>query len=173
MEPRLDVARAHFPRMPGEVFDLWLKEAISDRGWPFLSGTEPTMGTPWGPFFAEQRLSFWTSLSWRRESALYDDIVWGGDALDKANALVTEVVTGRAMFDVPVENSHARHQACVEFISAHRKLPAPLVCVVGSNSSWYVVDGHHRLAALISTVPPDELDNFQIEAWLGEAVYAP
>jgi hypothetical protein len=168
MQTALDHARSQFARMPGEVFDLWLREAVADRGWPFVTGTEPTMGTVWERFFLGQSLSYWSSLSWRPSAAAFEDVVWGGEALERAAALVREV-RGIKSFDVSVENSGARFQRCSEFLARYGKLPAPLVCAADDEGAWHLVDGHHRLAALIGSVSGEELDEFRIEAWLGEA----
>lgn len=166
MIPAVSRARTSFSNMPDEVFDQWLREAVADRGWPFDQVNIHTSGTIWGPFFLNKPISYWSALNWTLKTCEYGDIQFDQKSIDKACAIVESDHFGRSVFSVPIENSSERLQSCVNCIASHGSLPKPIVCCTGDIDEWTVIDGHHRLAALIGTCIPEKLDSFKLQVWL-------
>jgi hypothetical protein len=60
-----EAARKLFPKMPREVFDLWIVPGIEFHGWPFTSIGENTVGTKWEGFFGCYPMNFWGDAIWK------------------------------------------------------------------------------------------------------------
>ena len=160
----IDKARKHFRNMPDEVFNLWLHDIIKERGWPFLKENEETLGTNYENLFNRLSLSYWTNLHWRIEIIPYDELVLDDISLQKAQAIIDEVILGESVFTTKIENMAERYESCVSFVEENNCFPKPIICQFNLDKSLTVVDGHHRLAALKTF---RNIDKFPFWTWIG------
>jgi len=155
-----------FPDMPQEVFDLWIQPCLEDYGWPFQSADAPLAGTQWEAFFAGRTLRQWAQFAWQLvrvephplRGVFHPDTVWRvqGIILHCVYALKTDMAD--------IQDTRDRFAACAAFIAATGRLPAPLVGVHDEHPHGLeLVDGHHRLAALLHVGVPQ---GFRIPVWL-------
>lgn len=168
----IDRARARFSSMPAEVFDLWLLDAVRERGWQFSNDQNETVESSWAAFFLRLPLDYWSSCDWKQERSLFHDIFFEPGAVDKAHAIKKEATTGQRIFYPPIEKSAERYFSCLNFINQRRELPAPLIVVELADDLCHVVDGHHRLAALITRPSVLKLSEFVVDLWVGRSVLA-
>ena len=147
--------------MPNEVFDLWITPNIPAYGWPFSSATQSVEGTLREAYFAERSLEWWAAASWSRQSFGSDQISFCPISMQRATWILDSVVRGWYSPTWNIHNTHERFWRCMSYIERHGKLPAPLICV-SMPEGMDVVDGHHRLAALLHQRVCSEIS---IEIW--------
>ena len=159
-------AGRHLEAMPDELFDMWIRPEIENRGWPF-GGNEKTVSDPaWAKYLRNLGPHFWSRVRWSRviqsfaEAALEDRAIVLAHQLAAVGRKFAE--TGVAEPTL-VKNSPQRVAALARIIAASGELPKPLVCLV-QGSEWWLMDGHHRLAALFML---GKQDTVQFDTWLG------
>jgi hypothetical protein len=159
-------ARTYFHLMPDDVFEQWLEDVVAERGWPaedYASALPPE----WQAIFMNQPLRYWKNVTWTLQHLTFDEIPFDSLALEKAALIVRAANTGEQVFRAPIENSAARLESCLDYLEENQTLPRPLVCIAAPDGQWHLVDGHHRVAALIGSLHPDELDEFTVSVWVG------
>jgi hypothetical protein len=151
-----------FPKMPAEVFDLWIRPHISAYGWPFTAQNLRLEGTKWSAFFTGYSLQQWTAFDWYLTTVRLVPGLFHEETMQRI-----EWVVGACAFDyktptAKLENTKERFRACTAFIEQHGKFPQP---VVGLSSALglEIVDGHHRLAALFFL---GKHERFDMPIWL-------
>jgi|JI10StandDraft_1071094.scaffolds.fasta_scaffold181682_3 hypothetical protein len=138
--------------MPSEVFEQFIKPQLEFEieSFPVL---ETLVTAPnWAEYFRNKPLRFWIDVEWTKISLPYKEAL-----IDmKAKALARELVnafgesgTGKPTVGASVKNSKVRFEKCAAFTKEFWKFPMPLVCL-DCDGSWDLLDGHHRLAALLS-----------------------
>ena len=160
-------AQAHLSKMPADVFDQWLSEVVKERGWPFGEVDAVDLPSEWHAFFLGRPISYWSSLNWVLQEMRFEDTNLESKSLEKSAAILEEATTGRQVFRHPIERSAERLASCLKYLGAHGKLPRPLICVDDPSGLRTLIDGHHRVAALMASIHPDELDEFIVPVWLG------
>jgi hypothetical protein len=151
-----------FPRMPVEVFDLWIRPHIPDYGWPFSPTKPSVLGTRWYKFFTRQPISYWATLYWRLDKIKIGQNSLAGDTWLRIQWVIGAVVFGQNTPTAQLEDTSKRFWACAALIKNHGDLP-PIIGVA-TNAGFSVVDGHHRLAALVHL---GMADGHPISAWIG------
>jgi hypothetical protein len=152
-----------FPKMPKEVFDLWIRPHIPAYGWPFASVKQPLDGTKWKRFFAGGNLEYWATVKWQLTSIGLSKLL-----LDINTVARIEAVIGFAVFDQKtatsnIENTKTRFWNCVNHILQFGLIRDPVIGVMQSQC-LVIVDGHHRLAALSFL---NRAKGFRLPIWLG------
>src|SRR5262249_39784519 len=102
-------------------------------------------------------------LDWVLSSLRLTELVFHPQTVHRAEAIIGHCVRNEPTVTANLHNSKQRFWACASFIQAHGNVPKPLVAV-SLPFGFEVVDGNHRLAALIHLGFPS---SFHIQAWLG------
>lgn len=159
-------ARACFPHMPDELFNMWIRPHIEFSGWPFR-GDETVVSDPaWAKYLRNHPPSFWRGVQWRFTSQAFIGVVIEQRAINVAYQLSEFgrqfIETGTAV-RTPVKDSPKKVAAIATVLEKEMKFPKPLVCLVQGNE-WWLMDGHHRLAAMFMQ---KEIEHFPFDAWIG------
>ena len=141
-------ARQIFPKMPQEVFDLWIKPGVEIYGWSFLSTPEPLVGTRWQRLCAGSSLRDWVTLDWNLTSLPLMESIFHPQTVARAEAIIGHCVRGEQTVTANLHNTKERFWACASFIEINRRVPQPLIAV-DLPAGFEIVDGNHRLAALV------------------------
>lgn len=149
--------------MPDEVFELWIKPLVESDGWPFTRLDRSGTGSLWRQYLGGHSLDKISKLRWQRQdvTGLFAALLPKEKQL--ISALATEYVTGIKRISGNVRNGLARFNRARQYIRAFRTLPKPIV-VIHDGLFMSVMDGNHRLAALIAENLPLAT---RIPAWVG------
>jgi hypothetical protein len=137
-----------FPKMPQEVFGLWIAPHISVYGWPFVSVKDSLSGTSWQSFFLGRSLEHWANLDWQLSSITPSETVLFADTIWRIEGIVGYCAYGRRTSQSNIHETEKRFLACASFIKEHRKFPCPIVGIARPDCIE-LIDGHHRMAALL------------------------
>jgi hypothetical protein len=148
--------------MPSEVFDLWICPGIDAYGWPFSSVNDSITGTKWDRFFIGRTLSFWATIEWRLLSLPMNQSVYHPETLTRVQWIVNNCAFGQQTPTADVQNTRERFWAAATFIRINGKLPSPVVGIT-TKEGFEIVDGNHRLAALVFLGLPI---TFSFPAWI-------
>jgi ParB/Sulfiredoxin domain len=136
-----------FPKMPSEVFDLWIMPGIKCYGWQFTSASQSVEATGWKGFFGSQPLSFWANARWKRVSMPASKHTFHPETQARIIAIIG-TAQGFQTVMANLRNSKKRFWACAAFIQKHGTIPFPVVATP-TKEGFDLVDGHHRLAAFV------------------------
>ena len=163
MEPVLAQARQDLPSVPEEVFQLWLDECIHAHGWP-------PVGSAWERSLAGISLEYLQSLRWVKDYVALNPADLGPRSLDRAVRILDANVHGKENEVIgSIADSPKRFASIWEFINSNSTLPVPLV-MVSTLEGYEVVEGHHRIAAMLWTGAQKRKEGFfpgQVQAWIG------
>jgi hypothetical protein len=155
--------REFFPKMPDEVFDMWLSPFIEEIGWPFKSDTETTKGTRWENLFGIDRsLRDWAACSWMLIDIDTSRFKISTSSQFTLHALIQSANGCKPAEMVNLSNTEQRFRACAEFIVESGRIPAPIIAVF-SGDEFDIIDGNHRIAALAHIGVPK---GYKIPAWV-------
>lgn len=155
-------ARAMLPLMPSDVFDIWMVPFIESRGWPFISVFTPASG-PWAHNLCGYSLNFISKLNWKLQQ-LPGDLTGFRPILPKRiKALARQYTTGIRTLNVSVINGPARFRRALVYIQRHGTIPKPVI-VINRRSHLDLMDGNHRLAALLTA---GVIPRHKFAAWVG------
>ena len=155
--------RKFFPIMPDEVHELCLAPLVNIYGWPFSSLDDSTSGTRWERFFGRNSLRFWSSLKWERQCVPYTASILDQESLQRAQWISDHCGLGVLTPTAIIERTKERFWQCVPFVLLQQGFPKPLV-TIKTDSGLHVVDGYHRLAAVLYVGSPP---SFSFDAWVG------
>lgn len=153
------------PNVPPEVFDTFLKPLILNNniGWPFFS-VDFTYGE-WTRILSPLSLIDFSKLRWVRNTFTFNDSLFYPGSLADINLIIenktTDVWALVGRDSTPCRRNLLWHE---EFTLKTGRLFAP-VTIARTNRGMKLLDGNHRIAALMSlnlhkTIP--------IDAWIGE-----
>ncbi|HET6407439.1 MAG TPA: hypothetical protein VFG14_06125 [Chthoniobacteraceae bacterium] len=152
-----------FPNIPSELLELWLSPIAFEYGWPFRSLDDSMQGTKWRYIFPKMTLRELSELVWIEERIDLASKPFTQGSLDAVKGLIQQHVLGLDTLYGNIANTQERFRACAAFIREHGDLPAP-IAVVDTGTAYDLLDGNHRLAALLHVgLPP----GFQAPAWVG------
>jgi hypothetical protein len=134
--------------MPDAVFDAWIAPEIPHYGWPFTKNQKSPQGTRWKDFFGGYELDFWGSCEWGLKNLELTPFTFDPDSVDRAQWIVDFVTKGIQTRTANLVNTKQRFWACASYLREHRRIPLPVIGLLGA-SSIHLFDGHHRLASLI------------------------
>jgi hypothetical protein len=134
--------------MPCEVFDLWIRPYIKDYGWPFSVSKMSVADTKWQRFFLGRSLDYWAAIHWHLAKVAFREKLFNTDSTNRIRWIIDNVVFGKDTPTTNVEDTSKRFWTCAAFIQNHGNLPHPIVAVA-TPFGLSVVDGNHRLAALV------------------------
>lgn len=157
-------ARGALTNCPEEVFTLWLDDRILMNGWP-------PSGTEWCGFLRGYSLEYWKNLKWvKRSTSLSYDL------LSFASQEIVDSLLEANLYDRPnhiseyVPNSKKRYAMALKYIMEQRALPGPVI-LLNEGQSFEIVDGCHRISALValqrSTTLQDRVPE-EIQAWIAQ-----
>lgn len=157
------IPRDFFPHMPDEVFDTWLAPLAEDYGWPFKKSQDCIKETKWFVIFGNYDLEFWTSVKWRIISTQLHPEIFANGTCFRLNSIIQFCTEGVPTFTANLQGTVERFRACTDFIRANRKLPRPIVAITRNRIEFEIIDGHHRIAALLHVGIPV---GYEIPIWI-------
>jgi hypothetical protein len=151
--------RSLFPRMPREVFDLWLIDRIKTNGWP-------PAGKEWAGFLCEHSIEYWQRLSWTKQAVdLASQQIAHPSSLAVANLAQAFRTRTPNVVTSYVGDSFERFTRMNHYVHQHGQLPGDVILIEEMPGSYNVVDGCHRMAVFLVTktmIPVRPLS-----AWVG------
>jgi hypothetical protein len=151
-----------FTNMPEEVFNMWLAPFVEKIGWPFSDLTSDLSGTRWEILLGHIPLSDWYQSLWLRYDVDWDRIKLNFFTKVTITAVLQHCANGRATGTETIENTKERFWSCVQFIEVHQEIPKPIIALL-RNNEIEVVDGNHRIAALLHVGIPA---GYRIPMWV-------
>lgn len=161
----LEHAQSMFPKMPQEVFDLWLRPLIGDDEWPFSSIYDGTKGTVWFQYFWGESIRMVAQLSWERKKLPLSISLFSPESALTINEIIEAHMRGIESPIAKIKNGKARESfhRSRKFIEQTGRLYTPVV-LRGDFDDFQIVDGNHRIAAAFS-LGLDE--SFLFDTWIG------
>lgn len=163
-------ARKLFPKMPEEIFKLWLDEMIKTNGLP-------SNESKWEGLLRGRSLLYWSQLNWeKRIIHLNQDML----SQETMKILINigesnrEILISKKCKSLNKENYHSRQMGDVskeklenimKFIKKNSKLPNPLI-LIQEKTIYEIADGCHRLTAFLFSKESSNLNS--LEAWVGK-----
>ncbi|WNC71443.1 hypothetical protein RGQ13_15120 [Thalassotalea psychrophila] len=155
--------REFFPNMPDEVFEIWLAPLIEGKGWPFKTVEDDLQATNWRYVLGiDFTLRQWIDCTWELIDINLPQSKFTNGSISMATAIVGNAAYGKLTDTANVENTKERFQSCVSYIKEHGNIPTPII-LTRINDGFSVMDGNHRLAAILFTVNPLDI---VIKAWV-------
>lgn len=159
-------ARDCFPNMPDALFEMWIQPEINSNGWPFRGNETMVFHSTWSKYLRDLGPNFWRGVIWSRVSQTVIPVSLEERAKNIANMLSKVgrkfVETGVAE-PTRVKDSPQKVAALADLSKSLGQIPKPLVCLV-QGSEWWLMDGHHRLGALLMLGAQDSIP---FDCWLG------
>jgi len=139
-----------FPLMPAEVFDEWLGRLISQQGWPFVTVEDVIEAEDWHRIFLERSLAEWASYVWRL--AVVEEVAERLSNVSR-NVVMQLMMHGSNQGQLAssvIRDSESRYLSARDTMVEIKGFPGFATAYEDSRGKLWVVDGHHRLAALTS-----------------------
>jgi hypothetical protein len=154
--------REFFRYMPDEVFEMWLAPFIQQIGWPFTEITDDLSGTRWSTLLRDIPLDVWNQLIWSRVDVEFSKIDFAAFNRLAFEDIIGHCVHGRSTAAANLPNTKERFRTCAEFIRVHQTIPKP-IAVMSRNNKIEVIDGIHRIAALLHVGLPK---GYRLPIWI-------
>lgn len=150
-----------FPFMPDEVFSSWIGGLIDQQGWPFSSVDEPVHLQDWSRIFLELPLAHWAAIKWSHETV--DGIE---DRLSQRSNRDLMYLKMHALPDISpavmvIRNTKNRFEHARRHIEEWGTFPGYVVAYA-EPGGLTVVDGHHRLAAWLTSPHREQ----RVQCWI-------
>ena len=167
LDEELADARVTFPNFPEEVFTLWLDDRIRQNGWP-------PAGIEWSGFFEGQPIAYWQSLQWRRERLTLTFEELTPTTFMIVMQLVEAAIGKSNMMSRYIPNTAERFMSCLGYVQSNETTPG-VVILHRSDLGIFVIDGNHRIAALLAFQAGASLGTppLPVEAWVAGKVSDP
>jgi hypothetical protein len=146
-----------FPKMPQEVFDMWITPLILDNGWPFHSTNCSVQNTRWEHLFADLTLGQWADCEFKLVKFPLSSLDFKATTWLYIDGIIDHCTAGAHTRTANLKNTQERFRACAEFILTNKRLPLPIMGIF-RGGGWMIVDGHHRIAAAIWLAPAMDCD---------------
>jgi len=159
----IEAVRNLFPKMPRQVFHLWILPGVEFYGWPFPSVNECTIGTKWEGFFGSYPMRFWADAIWKLLIIPGKAHLFRSETEARIHAII-ENAEGVQNSMKGVHRSIERFRKCVASVQEHGKIRDPLVGT-WTKEGFDLVDGHHRLAAVAYL---GLADNLHLPVWVAD-----
>jgi hypothetical protein len=154
--------REFFPYMPDEVFEMWLAPFIQQIGWPFTKITDDLAGTRWSILLGDISLHVWNQLIWSRIDGEFTKIEFSLASREAVQSIIRHCVHGVSTGTANLPNTKERFKACAEFVRVHKTIPKP-IAVISRNQKIEVIDGIHRIVALLHVGLPK---GYRLPIWM-------
>ena len=148
--------------MPDEVFVMWLAPFIQEIGWPFTNISDGLAGTRWSILLRDIPLHDWNQLIWSRIDVEFTKIEFAVFNRLAFEDNIGHCVHGHATATANLPNTKERFRACAEFIRGHETIPKP-IAVMSRDKKIEVIDGNHRIAALLHVGLPK---GYRLPIWI-------
>ncbi|MFC1645769.1 hypothetical protein ACFL2Y_01145 [Candidatus Omnitrophota bacterium] len=151
-------ARKMLPKMPEEIFKLWLDGRIRSNGWP-------PSGTNWQRALRNKPINFWQKLDWNKRIIALRFEIFTEATKNIIRELIDARFFGKANSCSDIKGSSERMSKIIEYIEENNALPGHLI-LMKDGKFYEIVDGCHRLAAFFKLkVKINIKDN--LEVWMG------
>lgn len=151
------------PKMPEEVFAIWIAPLIKTDGWPF-SHVRSIATANWVNNLSGYPLQFISNLNWHLQELPGSLVGFKPIVPKRIHALAKQYTTGIQQFDRLVINGPQRFKRALQYVVAHGNIPRPVV-IVKDVFGMQLLDGHHRLAAMYAA---RKLPHTSFAAWVGK-----
>ncbi len=139
--------REFFPKMPDEVFGMWLSPFLAKIEWPFTSTSDDFGQTRWKFLLGNIPLSVWFSGEWKRVDVDINSAPIGPMSILMANEIISHCTTNAQTMTANLQDTKERFRTCTSFVRENKTIPAPLITML-RGGYLEILDGNHRLAAL-------------------------
>ena len=157
-------SRTTFPKMPEEIFTLWLDARIKRKGWP-------PQGIVWQGYLCGKTIDFWQKLNWTKQEVFLSKELIGRLSWPVLTQLINGNVNGaNNVVMAYVEDSRERFAKIMAYAQANHNIPGTII-LLKTGQQYEIVDGNHRLAALIwlqETFEARKKLIYPQAAWIGE-----
>jgi hypothetical protein len=155
------IPRDFFPNMPDEIFYMWLEPFTERYGWPFNSPYDSIIDTNWFSILCGIELLYWVTVGWIKTWVEFKTIPFNYGSHLSFYSIRQRCVKGRSTLFAGVERSEGRFGACADYIRLHGEIPGSIVVIV-RNGQVEIVDGNHRIAALLHVGIPH---GYKVPLW--------
>ena len=153
-------ARQLLPKMPEDIFRLWLDGRIEANGWPPVTSV-------WRGALREKPFEFWQQLEWDRRIVSLSIDKFTSAARGIINGLIEANFMGIPNdYSMTLADSKERIANIIEYIASHGSLPSTLI-LMEDNACYEIVDGSHRLAVFFAVGADAQIKRQKHEIWLG------
>ncbi len=150
--------------MPDEVFEMWLEPIAEHYGWPFVKPDESKDGTKWAEVFGDHDLNYWVSVKWRFSEIAMTEKTFTDFTWFRLDSIINGCVEGIPTLFTGVAESKERFRACADFIRNNGRIPGPII-VLDKGNGIEIVDGNHRIAALLHIGIPR---GYNVPVWIAD-----
>jgi hypothetical protein len=145
-----------------KVFDMWLAPFIQEIGWSFTELSDDLSGTRWNVLLGGIRLYIWHQVIWSRLDVEFTKIEFNPFTAVAIKSIIDHCVHNLSTGTANLQNTKERFRVCTEFVRAHQTIPKPIVGIA-RKSQLEVLDGNHRIAALLSVGVPKD---YKLPIWI-------
>ena len=157
--------RLLFPKMPHEVFEVWLYPLLYFYRLEVSADTARAFSdVSWKEKFADKTFEEWSKFSWERRSFPCDLALLHPQSVQRALWIMRGACLGEHTPTANVRDTDDRFWACAALVRGKPSDYVPLVCIE-DQGLLSVVDGNHRLAAIIALRL--EILGITLETWIG------
>jgi hypothetical protein len=159
-------AKAMFPNMPDEPFNILIAGLLGTDPWPFSFITESTRGTNWHYHLGGLTLYQFSQLRWNLSMLFVNENILHPDSNNDILRLILDhVLDQETAVRRNITNSKERFLWHKAYIERTGTLSAPIV-MIRTGNSFRVLDGSHRMAALYSLRLHHSV---AVDAWIGSS----
>ena len=155
--------------MPAEVFDCFIAPIVGDIGWPFRAPDDPVrlLSAEWLRILHPITLAGLCSAEWRKIELFAHEQLFCEESRADIRAVIRnkseDVWACLGRDSEPCRASLLHHERVA--VTA-RRFDSPVTLFALGDNTFKVLDGNHRIAALLTT---DLQDKIMIEAWIGRS----
>ncbi|MDZ4404228.1 hypothetical protein [Prosthecobacter sp.] len=160
----LEKAKGMLPKMPEDVFNIWIRPLIESNGWPFESIHSLHSNRNWFQYFGGNSIQTISNLVWHSQQIPLLGSRLHPNSQQIINWIILSYVHGRPTPVTKIKNGKGRESflRSRQFIKSTGRLHTPLVLLEDS-LGYHILDGNHRFAACVSLRPTPL---FTVDAWI-------
>jgi hypothetical protein len=159
----IEQARVLLPTMPEEVFTMWIADIVKRNGWPFTHIYSEPLGR-WRGYFCGMSLQMISQLRWERQVRRFSITALHPHARNSIETLFRFHFRQMKQGLEVAPDSYVRIMSQKTYIKGKGKFPKPVI-FFSSLGNLQILDGHHRLAALLY-FPVPFVKAFQMDCWM-------
>jgi hypothetical protein len=151
---------------PEDIFKFWMDEYIDQIGWPPSDDPSSLPSNRWCGLFLQQPLSFWQTVSWVKSR-----LSLSLQLMEVRHMIILMDLIGQAHSTAPIHRLPADLRQRVAFqtqyFHEHGHFIAPVALFRQADGRFQILDGFHRVAALVSMHGQRSDPMPELDAWIG------